>query len=322
MLGDWLPKMRSSSLLTAIAAGLLFAMRSAPQGPITPPAPPPSNTQTHQQKAAAATSTRSQKLVLTDGTYQMVREYQRTGDRVRYYSAERGAWEEVPASMVDWDATAKAAQEDQKVAAAELDKVHKQEEAKKMDNVTDIDASLPVAAGVYLPDGEGMFVVEGKSVRVMDQVGSQIKTDKKRLIAQIMSPVPLVPGKMNVTLQGARAKLRLSSKNPEFYLREPAYDPDKASAIKKSNKPEDSGPDVELIKAKVTRNTRQLESINTLMGQTMGSTMNEISVQRWEVAPSVYRFTLSQALAPGEYVLAQVEPDGLDLFVWEFGVDE
>jgi hypothetical protein len=39
------------------------------------------------------------------------------------------------------------------------------------------------------------------------------------------------------------------------------------------------------------------------------------------VAPEVFRFTLSQTLPPGEYVLAEILPDGLNLFVWDFGVD-
>src|SRR5260370_26425277 len=52
---------------------------------------------------------RGKKLVLKDGTFQLVRDYQRKGERVRYMSAERGEWEEIPAAMVDWDATAQAA---------------------------------------------------------------------------------------------------------------------------------------------------------------------------------------------------------------------
>ncbi len=32
--------------------------------------------------------------------------------------------------------------------------------------------------GAFLPDAEGMYAVEGKTVRVMDQVASQLKADK------------------------------------------------------------------------------------------------------------------------------------------------
>jgi hypothetical protein len=44
-------------------------------------------------------------------------------------------------------------------------------------------------------------------------------------------------------------------------------------------------------------------------------------MQRWDVAPNVYRFTLSQPLPPGEYVLAEVLEEGLNLYVWDFGLD-
>ncbi len=264
---------------------------------------------------------RGKKLILTDGTYQVIREYQRNGERVRYYSLERGDWEEVPASMVDWAATAKAEGDDEKSNAAQVEKIHKQEEAKRMDNVADIAASLPVGRGAFLPDAEGMYVVEGEKVRVMDQVGSQLKTDKMRTLAQILSPVPLVPGKKTVELPGTHATLRIKTQNPEFYLREPPPDPEKESMIQRSKRASDAGPDVELIRAKLTRNGRQLESISLLFGQEISNQKNSISIQRWEVAPSVYRFTLSQPLPPGEYILAQVMEEGLDLFVWEFGVD-
>src|SRR5262249_15613066 len=131
----------------------------------------------------------------------------------------------------------------------------------------------------------------------------------------------LVPGKQNVTLQAAHAVVRLRNERPEFYLREALPGPDEPGAIQRNHRPNETGPDVELIRVKVGRNQRQLESIKLLAGQKMGENVNIISMQRWEVAPNVYRFTLGQALTPGEYVLAEVLPDGLNLYVWDFGVD-
>jgi hypothetical protein len=273
-------------------------------------------------RAAAAEIPRGMKLVLKDGTFQVVREYQRDGERVRYYSLERGDWEEIPAAMIDWDATAKAKTDQEKASSALVSSVHRQEEAKRMDNVVDIDASLRVGEGQFLPQGEGMFVVEGKSIRLLAQVDSQMKIDKARRIEQVLSPVPIVPGKKHIEIPGTHATLRLRTKSPEFYLREPAPDPDVHSRIAKSSRPGDTGPDVVLLRAKLTRTGRQFQTIRTLFGEELSRDANELAIQRWEVAPSVYRFTLGEPLPAGEYVLAEVLPDGLNMFVWDFGVDD
>ena len=63
-----------------------------------------------QQAGSSQTSTAAPhrtRLILKDGSYQVVMSYQVNGNIVRYYSAERDATEEVPADLVDWDATHK-----------------------------------------------------------------------------------------------------------------------------------------------------------------------------------------------------------------------
>lgn len=264
---------------------------------------------------------RGKKLVLKDGSFQIVRNYERKGDRVRYYSAERGAWEEIPAAMVDWDATAKAETAEKTEEDALAKKIHAQEQTQKIETIMDVDASLQVAPGVFLPPGEGMFLIEGKSVTMLEQAGSQVKTDKKQFLKQVLSPIPIIPSKRNVEIPGSKANVRVTNAQVEFYLREAPPDPDRTSPIEKSSRPGESGPEVELVRATVKGNKRQLESIKKLFGEQVEEKRATISLERWEIAPTVFRFTLSQPLPPGEYALAEILTDGMNLFVWDFGVD-
>jgi hypothetical protein len=303
----------------AVASGFGPSTFSAPESQEQP------RVQTRQKSGGdsepAARMARGKKLMLKDGNFQLVREYERKGERVRYFSLERGSWEEIPAAMVDWDATAKAEADSEKTSEALLSKIHAQEEATKIETVLDVDASLQVAPNVFLPPGEGMFAIEGRSVTPLVQVGSQIKTDKKTFLKQVLSPIPIVPGKRNIELVGAKAKVRINSAAPEFYLREAPPDPDRVTSLYHSSRPGESGPEVELVRATVKGNKRQLESIRSMFGQDIGAERKSIAINRWEVAATVYRFTLGEPLPPGEYALAEILSDGMNLYVWDFGVD-
>jgi len=281
----------------------------------------PSQDKEEDGKSHPAITTRGKKLILKDGSYQLARDYQRNGDRVRYLSAERGDWEELPAALVDWDATAKAEAAEKQEDDALAKRVAARERIERIEKVMDVDASLQVAPGVFLPPGEGMFLIEGKHVSPLEQAGSEVKTDKKQFLKQVFSPIPIVPSKINIQIPGSRAKVRMSAGLVEFYLREAPADPERTTPIAKSSRPGESGPEVELVHATIKGNKRQLESIRSLFGEQIEEKRSTISIQRWEVAPTVFRFTLSQTLPPGEYALAEILPDGMNLYVWDFGVD-
>lgn len=67
-----------------------------------PPVPLPDVSQPQDGKEPHRT-----RLILKDGSYQLVMSYQLKGKVVSYVSAERGEREELPADLVDWDATHK-----------------------------------------------------------------------------------------------------------------------------------------------------------------------------------------------------------------------
>jgi hypothetical protein len=169
----------------------------------------------------------------------------------------------------------------------------------------DADASLEVAPGIFLPDPPGLFVLEGKTIRSLELVGTDVKRDKGRIFAQIFSPVPL-PTRHRVELPGARASFRIATAQPEFFIRTT----------------DGHEPEMELIQAKVKRGVREIESINTITSGDKIVDRKVVSIERWKLARGVFRLTLSQPLAPGEYVLGEIHLDeSLDLGVWEFGVD-
>src|SRR5271157_756903 len=88
------------------------------------------------------------KLCMKDGSYQTVASYEVHGGRVRYFSVERSEWEEVPTSLVDFDATKRAQDEAKTMEKKQL------EEAKQTDQerfYKPPDQGMEVAPGMRLP---------------------------------------------------------------------------------------------------------------------------------------------------------------------------
>ena len=247
---------------------------------------------------------RGKKLVLKNGTDQLVGSYEVHGDRVRYYSVERSQWEEIPTDLVDWDATHKAEAAQAQQQQALVEKVRASEAARKAEPV-DVDASIEAAPGVFLPPGEGLWVLDGKAVLPLTQAEAGIKTDKGQLLKQVLVPIPIVPSRRNVRIPGQRAKFRITNSQPEFYMRT-------ADARE---------PQMELLRAQVRGDARQIESLDTLFKQEV-SNRKTLRLQSWQVVKGVYRLTLGEPLQPGEYAFAEiVQGEGINLYVWDFGVD-
>jgi hypothetical protein len=295
-------------ILIAFAAVSLVPAVPAQQ-PAAPSQPTPPQTEASQHKQIESSDAgpalpRGQKLMLKDGSFHLVREYQIEGERVRYYSTDRSQWEEIPAALVDWDATKNVDAEQSKRDAAVVAKLAAREEARRIEPL-DTDASLEAAPGVFIPPGEGLFAFDGKSIKRLSQAETQSKLDKRRLIAQVLIPIKVVPSRHTISVERAHAEFRVLTGQPEFYMRT-------ADARE---------PDIELIRTKIHSSSRTIENVDQLFKQ-VAEVRETLLLQRWEVAKGVYRFTLGQTLDPGEYAFVEiVQSEGMSLYVWDFGVD-
>jgi hypothetical protein len=271
----------------------------------SPSTPSPAQSSTNPTPSSTTTLPRGKKLILRDGSFQLVRDYNVDGDRVRYYSIEQAQWEEMPESLVDWDATHKVEAAEAKRDADVIAKVHARESGRTA-QALDIDASLEVAPGVFLPPGEGIFEFDGKGVFKISQAPADIKFSKKQMLKQVLIPIPIVPTRHTVSLIGPRAKLRIKAGQTEFYMRTA----------------DGREPELELLRAKVKGDSRYLENLDLLFKEQGITGKTTLLMQRWLIAPGVYRFTLEQHIDPGEYALAEiVQGGGTNLYFWDFGMD-
>src|ERR1700723_3191989 len=137
--------------ITSTTSASQSAWQPTPQSASTPQSGTPSAAEQSSSSAAKpAPLPRGKKLMLKDGTFQLVREYHVEGDRVRYYSIEQAQWEEMPESLVDWDATRKMEIGE---AKKNLDLVAEARKTESMRNAElfNVDASIEIAPKVFLP---------------------------------------------------------------------------------------------------------------------------------------------------------------------------
>ncbi len=299
--------------LVAVLPACPLHAQDAPPAPTTeqqrePAATPASVTEAAESETELAGFTaplpRGKKLILTDGSFHIVREYRREGDRARYYSVERSAWEEIPASMVDWAATEKAGVETEALQTETVARLR----TAAADNLAasiDSSSSLQTSSGVILPDPPGLYALDGQAVLSMEQVLAASRLDRSRAIIKAISGIPLISTKHIVEIPGKRAKIRVQSSEPEFYIR---------TADGRS-------PQLTLARIEVNGDKRQVSTAVTDLTGTTKYEHRDIPLMTSEAARGVQRLTVGQKLEPGEYALVEKTAEGISMYVWDFGVD-
>ena len=286
---------------------VVFTAQKAPASSLGPQDQPSQQADQReaQQEELSVPLPKGKKLVLTDGTFQIVREYQRAGDRVRYYSVERSAWEEIPAALVDWAATQKAEAEQETQQKALVKEIAESERAARLAGL-DVDTSFEVRPGTFLPDNVGFYALDGNKIAPMQQEKAALRTEKGRAVAKIVTGVPLISSKQDMEIPGKQAGLRIHTGDAEFYFR---------TADKRE-------PHLTLLRAEVKGEKRTVAVISTNIAGQQTFKNREVSLLQWDAARGLYRYTVDQPLEAGEYAIIETTPsEGQSMFVWTFGVD-
>ena len=284
----------------------------------------------------------NQRLILKDGSYQIVTRYEISGDRVRYISTERnGQWEELPRDLIDWDATKKwnqlhsgktEANADAEMAAIDADEAAERAAEK---------ARTPLAApGLNLPDSEGVWALDTykntPELLEMEQNDGQLNAQKAHNILHAAIN-PLASARQTLNLTGRTAHLQMHTTTPTIYvaLDEPddaakkyENDPDALTVQTKnaSNNADMGGAassQYEIIRVEQRRDER-IVSLFKVSVTGKESNSEEAIPANTEVLPGHQwmKVTPQQPLSPGEYALIELLPKNqINLDVWDFGVN-
>src|ERR1039457_3629761 len=148
------------------------------------------------------------KLYLTDGTYHLVREYQVLSDRVRFYTVERGEWEEVPLEMVDLKRT--------RAEVAEREETVKNEE-KVVGEENAAEAEVRKEAS-KIPQGVGVYWIDGTQTKSLKLGDVAVHSNKGRMVLQKLSPIPAITGKATLEMTGAHSETIFTDPEQEFFV--------------------------------------------------------------------------------------------------------
>ena len=218
-------------------------------------------------------------------------------DRIRYYSTERGDWEEIPTDLVDLEKTERERKSKNEQAATSAREQDEEEKAER-DQRREI-ASIPVETGAYYKqDGQ---------IKALKQSDYQIVTNKKRRTLQVLSPIPLVPGKASVVIKGDHSSFGVSEERPDFFLR--------------LEKQERFG----IVTLTPKKGLRVVEDISIIPVTKEGIEQpKEMDTFQQELASGLFRVWPQKTLAPGEYALVEFsdkeDAQDVELLIWDFAV--
>jgi hypothetical protein len=272
----------------------------------------------------------AKRLILKDGSFQPVTKWEVKGDRVRYYSAERYDWEEVPKSLVDWAATEKWNKEREEGAAVENKRLSDEElKERQLEEAR----SPQVAPGIRLPDSGGVYLFDafaGKPqlVELVQNGGELNKNTGKNILRAAINPI--ATAKQSIEIKGVRARVQAHAPQPAIYVninQEPgsgeSVESKPASGASASRSDLDQQPDrFRIVRVEKKKKSRVVGNIKIAFYGKVTQQGNWLPTKSEPVAGDWVKVTPAAPLPPGEYALVEMlSKKEINLYVWDFGVD-
>ncbi len=322
---------------TKFAAGLLIFAGLSPAAHSSPPPP-------QQKQLPADTSSATPhrtRLILKDGSYQLIMSYRVVGNVVRYVSAERGgAVEEIPVALVDFDATRRwearhaPSSEDGSEAnqAPILDPELLKEEADRAARTPEVapDLRLPSESSVLALD---TFQGTPELVPLIQSDGDLNRNTAHNTLRATVNP--LASAHQIVQLKGERAPIQLHIDTPVLYLRvgddnapptggAPLTVDTHGASGQAPTAPSGGSPNSRyvVVRTDVRTGARVIASFRiSLLGSV--HQQEDVVETTTQILPGNHwmKITPRQPLSFGEYALMEVISDKeVNLGVWDFGI--
>ena len=239
------------------------------------------------------------RLYLKDGGWHMVREYQVVEDRVRYYSTERGEWEEIPLELADLKRT----EEERK---ARLEEEKKQAEIADAEEAFEREMARQISR---IPVDPGLYYFEGGEVKEIKRAALKSVASRKRTALKVLVPVPIVPGKAFLELPGEHAAAAIADSRPELYFR---IDWSQTFVLAR-------------VKPKAKKDGRIVGILQTEpMTKMSYFEFETVDIYRQQLKGDLFKIWPAKPLEPGEYALVQyAEGEAVDsgeILVWDFRI--
>jgi hypothetical protein len=263
----------------------------------------------------------TKRIILKDGSYQLVTKWELNGDRVRFLSAERNEWEEIPESLVDWDATNQF--EKDRAAGKDSPKALALEKELEAERHEDELRSPHVAPGLRLPPEGGVYALDTylsqPELLPLDQSTGEVNRHTAHNVLRAAIN-PISGAKHTIELAGPSSKIQVHASVPAIYVNLDA-NAEAQEDISSKTPVELPWDRFRIVRVQVKGDKRIVGAIKTAVYGKVSQEQDEIPASSEQLGEGWVKVTPKAPLTPGEYAVAEMlGKQGMNSYVWDFGL--